>query len=137
TFSASVRDGAGLSSPSYDYILSSQTPSVSIWFTNWGANRQLTIWGQVSDEIAGGRTVTFSGAVSGSVVTDADGSFQVTLQATQLGEIRASVTDSWGQTFNQVVQTLTNNAPQILSFSAHCGPGNCWTFCGTVSDEYS
>jgi hypothetical protein len=130
-------DSDALSSDQLTYFLTNQAPTVSVTYVEWGANKSVTVWGSVNDEQPGGRTVTFSGAASGSVVTDQNGNFQVTMTATQLGALNAAVEDDSGQQFSGTVYNLTNSAPQILSFTARRGTGNTWIFSGTVSDDYS
>jgi hypothetical protein len=92
----------------------------------------VTLSGQVTDDQPSGLTVTFSGAVTGTTVTDANGNYSVRLQASSLGAVLATVTDSWGNVSNPASVTLTCAPPSITDISAACGPDNVWTFQGTV-----
>lgn len=91
--------------------------------------------GQVTDEQPGGLTVQITGVYTGSVQTNADGSFSVAIQPSQLGSIFATVTDAEGLSSTSMEDVLTSFVPTISNFSARRLYGNCWTFSGTVSDE--
>jgi hypothetical protein len=114
-------------------IASNGGPSLSL-SVSYGAGLTITLSGQVADDSPGGLTIVFSGAASGSVVTNPDGTFSLTLQANELGDIQAVVYDSSGaQTDAQV--TLSRNPPVITQFMAEQESLQLWTFTGTVSDD--
>jgi hypothetical protein len=101
----------------------------------YGANKTVILSGKVTDAQAGGMVVTFSGVVSGTATTDANGNYSVTLTPTALGQITATTTDVWGLTSSAATVTVTNTAPTItLTAVQH---GNIWTFSGRVTDEYA
>jgi hypothetical protein len=101
-----------------------------------GPNRTVTVTGQVSGNSPAGLTVTLSGVVSGSVTTNANGTFTYTGAASAPGPIQATVTDLWGVTVSAVT-TLTSQPPAILNFKAVNNGNNSWTFTGQVQDEYA
>jgi hypothetical protein len=101
-----------------------------------GPNHTVTVTGQVSCNSPSGLTVTLSGIVSGSVTTNADGTFTYTTTASALGQIQATVTDVWGVTAASST-TLSNSPPKIINFRAIYNGNNSWTFTGQVQDEYS
>ena len=109
-------------------------PSISL-SVSYGSQRTVTLSGQVTDVDAGGLTVTFTGMVTGSTVTNPDGTFSATFTATGLGEVDASTTDSQGLESNVATVTLTSNPPVITNFMATAGQAGVWTFTGTVTDE--
>ena len=109
-------------------------PSLSL-SVSYGSQRTVTLSGQVSDTDPGGLTITFTGMVTGSTVTNPDGTFTATFTATGLGEVDASTTDSQGLESNVATVTLTSNPPVITNFMATAGQGGVWTFTGTVTDE--
>lgn len=115
--------------------IASSAPSLTYTIT-YGANHTVILSGQVTDEAAGGLTVSFSGVVSGSVQTNADGTFSVALEAFSLGTISATVTDVWSQTSSVVEAAVTNSAPAIQNLAAQRLYGNCWVISGQVTDEY-
>jgi hypothetical protein len=103
----------------------------------YGQQKQITLTGRLVDEAPGGRTVTFSGAASGSVVTDQYGDFSITLTASTLGNVYASATDSGGHQSNQAAVKLTSAVPKIVNFTAVEGENREFTFSGSVEDEWS
>jgi hypothetical protein len=94
----------------------------------YGEGLNVTLSGTLSG--GGYQLVEFSGAVMGSVWTDANGHYQVTYMAMGLGDIFARAMDG---TSNTASFTLTDMAPQLLSFSAVEGTDNVWTFSGTFT----
>ncbi len=101
-----------------------------------GPNHTATVTGQVSGNAPAGLTVTLSGVVSGSVTTNADGTFTWTGPASALGQIQATVTDASGVTV-AALTTLTDPPPAILNFKAINNGNNNWTFTGQVQDAYA
>jgi hypothetical protein len=103
----------------------------------YGQQKQITLSGRLVDESPGGRTVTFSGAASGSVVTDQYGDYSITLTASSLGNVYASATDPAGHQSNQAVVKLTSDIPKIVNFTAVEGENHEFTFSGSVEDEWA
>jgi len=125
----------GLLSEQVDALFMSQGPTVSFTAV-WGANRQVTITGTVTDESPAQTTVVFSGAISATITPEADGSFSFTATADSLGSITAVVTDPFLQTGTDYA-TLTNTAPTISNFLGTISPGRFYTFTGHVDDEFA
>jgi hypothetical protein len=114
---------------------SSAAPSVTQLSYTWHANRMVTLTGRVIDAVPNGLTVTFTGAASGTTTTDANGNFSVTLTASAVAQVSATVPDQWGQVSSAAAVTLTNDPPVIQNFAGIQGVGNSWTFTGKVIDE--
>jgi hypothetical protein len=133
TVTATAVDGQG-GSASASAPLVKQPPSVGLSIM-YGSQRTVTLMGRVSDMDAGGRTVTFTGKVTGSTTTASDGSFSFTTQASALGAVQATTTDLWGQTSSPAQANVTSMAPQIINFTASASVGNLWVFRGQVIDE--
>jgi hypothetical protein len=113
--------------------LTKPAPSLTLAIS-YGAQKTVTLSGQVTDLDAGGRTVTFTGEVNGSIVSASDGTFSYTATPAGLGKITASTVDLWGQASNTPSVTVSNNAPVISGFTAS-QTGTVWTFSGKVTDE--
>ena len=64
---------------------------------------QVTVCGTVFSACPQGLTVNIAGVAGGTAVTDADGNFSLTTQASALGYIQASTQDAWGQVSNTAV----------------------------------
>ena len=110
-------------------------PTISLQ-VSYGSQTTITLAGQVSGIDAGGRTVTFSGMATGSVMTNSDGTYSFTTTATALGNVSAQTMDLWGQSSNTAQVTLTNTPPTITNFVALQELGNVWTFEGQVNYAY-
>jgi hypothetical protein len=134
TVNASAIDGSGNVAGASSQV-TDVAPSLSLTLA-YGANRQVTVSGHVTDAQPGGMTVTFSGVAAGSVVTNADGSFSQTFTPTALGTITATTQDVWGLTSAAAQVNVTNSAPTITLFANNVS-GNVWTFSGRVTDEYA
>jgi hypothetical protein len=106
---------------------------VTVGAVQSGADRMLTISGQVNDSVLGGDIVTISGIASGTATTDSSGHYSLVVQATSQGTISAFVTDVWGLISSAVQTTFTAPAPAITSFSDFLS-GRYWAFDGTVED---
>jgi hypothetical protein len=114
-----------------------QPPSVTSFSVAQAGHHDVRLTGSVSDDGGvSGLTVNFTGVVTGSTTTDADGDFFVVLTASALGTITATVTDDGGLTSDPSSADLTNVAPSI-SVSAVQGVGGCWVIEGSVSDEWA
>jgi hypothetical protein len=98
----------------------------------YGSKGAITLSGQVTASQPGGLTVNFTGAVTGSTVTNADGTYSVQLQGSKLGMIQAQTTDGWGTASNIATVNVAPPAPQITNVTAVEEPLNSWIFSGTV-----
>jgi hypothetical protein len=97
-----------------------------------GPGNTVTVSGQVSSSLpTGGLTVTLTGAFSGSVTTNADGTFTFTGPTSGPGQIQATLTDAAGNTVTSAV-SLSVSPPTIVSFQAVYNGNNTWTFSGQV-----
>jgi hypothetical protein len=109
-------------------------PTLTLSVT-YGTQRSVTLSGQVTGIDAGNQTITFTGMVTGTVKTNADGTFSFTAQATGLGNVSAGTMDLWGQASNNPQATLSSNSPVITNFAPMQAYGTTWTFEGKVTDE--
>lgn len=132
TISAVGVDGDGLTSNTAQTQVAVSNPTISEFQIEDVVHRNVTIVGTVTDEDPAGLTVTVSGAVSGSMVTDNNGVFSAILPASALGSIQAVVTDSWGLTSATAKVTLTAVPPDIEDFGAANTAGNWWTISGYI-----
>jgi hypothetical protein len=115
-------------------LVTTMTPSLTLTVT-YGAQRTVTLSGRVTDESPGGLTVNFTGAAAGSTVTNADGTFSLTLQASCLGPVTATTADCWGVVSAPASVAISSMAPQITKVTCSEGINNIWTFQGKVTDE--
>ena len=99
----------------------------------YGDQTNLTLFGVVNDLDPGGRTVHFSGVVNATVVTEANGKFNLATSATSLGVIDAVTTDLWGQPSDIAEVPLSSPTPVIISFGACNEAGTQWNFSGSIS----
>lgn len=130
--SATATVQEGLLSNAMSASISVTAPTVTVSWT-YGTSGDIIISGQVSDIDPGGRTVTLSGPVSGTAVTNPDGSYSVHLRATGYGTpIQAVVTDLWGMVSVPATTPFDPPAPVITGFTATKNPDNSWKFSGTV-----
>jgi hypothetical protein len=136
TVTAQATDDEGLTSEAVQEALTSNPPTLTLTRT-YGPYRQAIFSGQVTDEAAFGRTVTFSGAAAGSVQTDSYGNFTFMTSQWSPGTVTAQTSDPWGQVSNTPTATLTQTAPVITEFTATPGADGMWIFQGRVSDEYA
>jgi hypothetical protein len=135
TVTADCTDDENLPAPQATATLTNNAPTITL-NVSYGAGKQVTLSGLVTDETAGGRTVTLSGQVNATVVTNADGTFTWTGDAAALGTVTAGTVDFWGATSNTAQVTLVSAAPVISNFSAVQGDGqNQWLLKGQVTDE--
>jgi hypothetical protein len=134
TVSAVGVDDAGLSSNTAQAAVASSVPTLTLSLA-YGAQRAVTLSGQVTAPAPGGLTVTFTGAAAGTTTTHADGSYSLTVTASQLGNVQAVVQDPWGQNSAPAQVTVANNAPTVTNFQAIHQSLNVWTFQGQVTDE--
>lgn len=70
------------------------TPSTLSLFVEYECNKTISLYGDLTDTSnPANRTITISGKASGSTTTDANGHFQITLNATELGQVTATADD--------------------------------------------
>jgi hypothetical protein len=100
-----------------------------------GPTQTVELIGSVQGTGTGHRVVEFSGPVAPGTqaVTDAFGNFSLLAQAVSADPI--VVTVSYGGATASTSVLVANMAPTIGQFMAVAGPGNLWTFQGTVLDE--
>jgi large repetitive protein len=121
--------GSG-SSPGSGSSSGSSPVSITLSVINVGRNL-VSLYGQVTDASAGGLTVSLSGVVSGSTTTNADGSFNVNLPASAVGQVTAAVTDGAGNTATATA-TVRDDAPVIQNFYASQQGSGTWVLSGSV-----
>jgi hypothetical protein len=133
TVNAMAVDSQNRVSPPCSAEVAKPLPQVSLNIM-CGSQKTVTLWGMVNDVDAGGRTVTFSGVVSGSVVTASDGSFSYTATASGLGNVTAGTIDLWAQASPGASVTVSVKAPVISGLTAY-DTGTVCTFSGKVSAQ--
>jgi hypothetical protein len=109
-------------------------PVVELSIIKWTGSKQIYVSGGVFDETPFGLTVNFSGAATGTTITNSGGWFNATLNLTQLGSLKASVTDAWGLSGNASVN-VTKAAPTVKNVSA-TQESFIWFVAGQVTDVY-
>ncbi|HEV3116084.1 MAG TPA: hypothetical protein VGY58_03470, partial [Gemmataceae bacterium] len=130
--SATATDQLSLLSNAVSASISVTAPTVTVSWT-YGTSGDIVVSGQVCDIDPGGRTVTLSGPVSGTAVTNQDGSYSVHLRATGYGTpIQAVATDLWGMVSVPATTPFNPPAPVITDFTATMNTGYVWTFAGAV-----
>jgi hypothetical protein len=134
TVSAVGADTLGLTSNTAQATITSAAPTLTLAIA-YGAQRTITLSGQVTDAQAGACTVQFTGVATGSTTTNADGTYRLTVSASQLGTVQAVAQDPWGQKSAAAQLSVTSAAPSITNFQAIRGTLNVWTFQGQVTDE--
>lgn len=115
--------------------VTSAPPTVTVNVQELGSNRQVRVTGHLTDEAAAGRTVTLSGKVSGSAITDQNGDFSIDLQATGLGNVLADAEDVWGLAANTAQGLLQSATPTITGFTVAQVIDTFWDIYGSVDDE--
>jgi hypothetical protein len=100
----------------------------------YGAGKTVTVSGTVADAAPGGISVSISGVMSGSALTDSSGNFKCTGTVSSLGTITASLTDQFGVTANESV-AVTDPGPLISGLSCSEVAGG-WMLSGVVSDPW-
>lgn len=138
TINAVTSDVWGVASNTAQVVVMSSAPTISLTIdqsTMTGKN--VYLHGYVTDDSPGGLTVTLTGKVNATVVTNEDGSFMWTGEATGLGTINAVTSDDWGLGSNTAQVAVVSNAPVISHFRAieEDGPNRTWIFEGRVTDE--
>jgi hypothetical protein len=114
----------------------STAPVLTLSLT-YNSRTSVTLSGTVTDAYASaaGLTITFSGVVNATVVTDSSGNFTLTTNAAGLGVVNAVTYDSRGVGSNVASVTVQANAPVISNFAAVEGLNRMFTFSGTVTDQ--
>jgi hypothetical protein len=109
-------------------------PSTLTLSLSYGPQHQVVLSGNVSGAANGAdQAVSFSGVVSGTAYTDANGNYSATLVAQSLGNVSAQTADGLS---NVAQAKVSNVAPVINNFIAACSAANFWTVSGNVVDEY-
>ncbi|HUY34029.1 MAG TPA: hypothetical protein VMV69_14875 [Pirellulales bacterium] len=135
TESAVATDSQGLSSSTVQTQIVDNPPVVSmLTVMETGNGKYVTVSGEVQSASPGGLTVSLSGVVGASPVTDSSGNFSVTTQASGLGTIDAATTDVWGVGSATTQVQLTNAAPSVSMMVAETGPDRTLTVSGHVTD---
>jgi len=124
-------DDQGLTSNIALANLTSVTPTVMLSTMQMGT--QTTINGQVNAPDPGGLTVILTGTPIGSVTTNAQGFFSLTIDASTAAAITAMTTDEWGQNSNIAQANASTTAPTISNFTTGEYEGNVHTFHGHVN----
>lgn len=124
------------SEPAY-VELTSDEPAIDSLTVAYGYHTDVAIVGEVIDEDPGGLTVYFSGAVEGTAVTEADGSFmlEITDGSASLGSVEVSVADVWGQEAYDYAEICGDDVPEIVNFTADVSGTGVLTVEGEVLDE--
>jgi exosome complex RNA-binding protein Csl4 len=130
---AVASDSTGASSMQAQTMLSTPSPQVTLNLTQ-NAGTSVTLSGQVFVNTPGGLTITFSGQVSGTVVTNSNGTFSYTANAAGLGSIYAKTTDVWGQTSNTAQVSISSTPPTISLTVSQRANQNVYVS-GKVTDE--
>jgi hypothetical protein len=136
TITAQVTDGTGHESTVQQATITDSPPTIGLVRT-YGPNGSVTLSGHVTDDAPNNLTVNFSGAVTGSATTNANGDFTLTPSSWTTGTVSVRTTDVWGQVSSTATAALGNVAPTIDHFAAVHSAGNLWTFQGEVTDEYA
>lgn len=132
---AAAIDGMGLTSCPYSVALTDQVPQIVLNLA-YGANKQLTLSGKVTDDTPSGLTVSITGLATGTVTTDSNGNYTITVTASgPNGTITATTADIWGQAASAQV-TASNSAPVISALSASASSYGFWSITGKVADEH-
>jgi hypothetical protein len=98
---------------------------------NYQPNHQVILYGVLSGEPNNaGQVIGFSGAASGAATTDSNGYYNVTLTASQLGQVNAVDAADPAATAQA---TLTSSASMMNNFIAVQDGGGYWDFKGQVT----
>ncbi|HEY8505737.1 MAG TPA: hypothetical protein VIL46_14225 [Gemmataceae bacterium] len=112
-----------------------QPPVLSLNPVEYEHQRWVRFTGTVADQSPATVVVIFDGVVTGTTHPDAEGNFDITLQASSLGQVNVQARDE-NQNYSQSVPvTLTSNRPRIENFVFIEGSANFGAFRGTVVDE--
>lgn len=111
-------------------------PTITLLSAPAGAS-QVTLYGSVQDEDPSGLLVSLEGIYNGTVWTDQNGNFSITVTPFGPGRVTAQAVDTEGLSSNIASREVSNQLPVITSFSATHQLGNWWLFSGTVSDDFA
>jgi hypothetical protein len=136
TIKAAGVDDQGLTSNVALASVTSDTPVISLTETSNGGN-SVTLSGHVTAPNPSGLPIVIGGGAGGSTTTDANGNFNITLNANIAAAITAYATDAWSETSNLASATSgTPTAalipPSITNFSV-TQEGNSFTFSGQLN----
>jgi hypothetical protein len=106
-----------------------------IWFTYANApNRTVDVRGYVYADNPGGLPVVFSGVVTGTLYTLADGTFAGRLPVSALGSFYCSTVDHYGHATSSFTLDVLNSKPRFLSFGVE-NQGGTVVLHGMVDDD--
>lgn len=134
---ATVTDGNGITSEVAATSFTLPVPLAISLAVSEVDKRWVTLYGTVADANEGGNpsglTVTFTGACAGSAVTNTDGSYAVTVEATSLGTVHATVNNSANLGSNEAEATIYAPPPTINNFQVIHQTSNLYTLAGSVT----
>ena len=130
TVSVAGIDQDGQETNTAQAVIGTQEPQLYMWIQLVYQN-QVVLAGHV-DDVDTGLTVKLGGTAAGSVQTDQDGNFSITVTPTQLGAITAATTDLWGDASNTAAVSVSSDPPFIYNCSAVQQYGTVYTFSGNV-----
>jgi hypothetical protein len=136
TVNAFATDNLNQTSSVVSGQLTNAAPSLTLNYT-WGPNKTVTLWGTVTDEAPQSALVLFSGAATGSVTPNPDGTYRVTLPASKLGLVTATVIDQYGAASLATAVTLTDPTPVVSNFKAVQQTDGSWIISGTVTAGFA
>jgi hypothetical protein len=111
-----------------EHLENRDAPTALSMNVSYGINKNVNLSGQLTDVAnPGGQTITFTGKVTGTTTTNADGTYLMTAQATGLGTVTATVPGA------TATVTLTSTAPQMVDLDAVESSGHWWEIYGDVS----
>lgn len=135
SFVCTVSDGVTTSTANLNVTVNYYAaPTISLNVA-YGTGTTVTLSGTVTDDQPGSHTVSFSGAVTGSVTAQSNGTFSFTTQASCLGAVFAHTQDASGIGSNYAENVVYSMPPLITSFSCVQSSGGFWDFTGMVQDE--
>lgn len=119
--------------PSLETLEGREVPASLSLAVTYGHAKSITLSGTLTDHNNPSmQTINLTGKASGMTMTNAQGQFSVTVDATELGNVTATVGDA---SANATV-TLTDVTP-TLTLVADEGTSNIWSFSGEVSSTRS
>jgi hypothetical protein len=117
--------------PELEWLETRDCPSTLSMSVTYGAQRSITLSGQLTDTPSpGNQSILISGVASGTAVTDANGRYAITLTASGLGMVSGITADHQS---NTAQVTLSDTAPNISNFVGKESAGDWWTFTGKVT----
>jgi hypothetical protein len=111
-------------------------PTIDGLNVTYNGKANVTLSGTVTDPNGvADLIVSFTGQVSGIAVTNANGSFTLTTNASGVGVVNAVVVDNRGDSSPVATVTLSATGPTITNFAAVEGYDQIFTFTGDVTDQ--